>query len=542
MLTIKTYTYENGTTLKAAESHLLENPGNCVYILENGKQAYIGQTVHVDIREYQHGKDKEKIKCNFKRIHIIDGENFDASPAVHFESLLISLFKVDCTFEVLNGNEGYREYLYDRELIFDLEFDKLWTKLREMGLVKTKTAGEVMNSVLYKYFPRAELTKKQRDALENIIKALDSGELTAPRSSPYKNRPVVVEGDAGTGKTVLAMALFQYLMIHEPYRSKKIRYVVAHTPIREVAKEVFRDTKGLLGKYAVSPAEVTREHYDILICDEAHKLRRNYNLNTYAGNYKKNCKRLGLDTSSDELDWILKQSDYQILFYDPKQRVSPTSIDTEYTKDRLNYTFGRFRPIVLEEQMRIKAGKGYVDYIYHILRQACSSFESFSNYEFRLFDSFREMRDRLFEKEEKYGLCRLCTGYGWEWKSKKDKNAADIVLEGIEIQWNSCIVGWLYDETLKEEMGSVYSLHGLDLNFAGVVIGRELYYDEKEKKIKLNKDLYFDNTVKRGTSNEDILEYLKNVYAVLMTRGIEGTYVYVCDEGLRRYLKQFIPS
>ena len=180
--------------------------------------------------------------------------------------------------------------------------------------------------------------------------------------------------------------------------------------------------------------------------------------------------------------------------------------------------------------------------IYHILRQACSSFESFSNYEFRLFDSFREMRDRLFEKEEKYGLCRLCTGYGWEWKSKKDKNAADIVLEGIEIQWNSCIVGWLYDETLKEEMGSVYSLHGLDLNFAGVVIGRELYYDEKEKKIKLNKDLYFDNTVKRGTSNEDILEYLKNVYAVLMTRGIEGTYVYVCDEGLRRYLKQFIPS
>ncbi|MEO7007301.1 MAG: DNA/RNA helicase domain-containing protein [Terrimesophilobacter sp.] len=35
---------------------------------------------------------------------------------------------------------------------------------------------------------------------------------------------------------------------------------------------------------------------------------------------------------------------------------------------------------------------------------------------------------------------------------------------------------------------------------------------------------------------------MTNIYRVLLTRGICGTYVYVCDPGLRDYLREFIPS
>ncbi len=91
-------------------------------------------------------------------------------------------------------------------------------------------------------------------------------------------------------------------------------------------------------------------------------------------------------------------------------------------------------------------------------------------------------------------------------------------------------------------MGSIYSLVGLDLNYAAVVIGPDLYYDRADQKIKVNKKHYFDNKVKTGGSDEELREYVLNTYAVLLTRGIYGTYVYVCDEALREYLQQYIPS
>ena len=48
--------------------------------------------------------------------------------------------------------------------------------------------------------------------------------------------------------------------------------------------------------------------------------------------------------------------------------------------------------------------------------------------------------------------------------------------------------------------------------------------------------------MKTGGSDEELREYVLNTYAVLLTRGIYGTYVYVCDEALREYLQQYIPS
>lgn len=45
----------------------------------------------------------------------------------------------------------------------------------------------------------------------------------------------------------------------------------------------------------------------------------------------------------------------------------------------------------------------------------------------------------------------------------------------------------------------------------------------------------------RGIQDENELnEYIINIYKVLMTRGIKGTYIYVCDEKLKRYFKKYI--
>ncbi|KAF5032866.1 hypothetical protein DSECCO2_612700 [anaerobic digester metagenome] len=100
--------------------------------------------------------------------------------------------------------------------------------------------------------------------------------------------------------------------------------------------------------------------------------------------------------------------------------------------------------------------------------------------------------------------------------------------------------GWLSNPDAKKEMGSIYTLPGLDLNYAGVVIGPDLFFDTHDNTIKVNKDNFVDDKVKNGVTDLELREYILNTYAVFLTRGIKGTYVYVCDNNLREYLKKYI--
>ena len=126
--------------------------------------------------------------------------------------------------------------------------------------------------------------------------------------------------------------------------------------------------------------------------------------------------------------------------------------------------------------------------------------------------------------------------------SKEDSKKPDIQLEGREIWWNRQTDGWLQNPEAKLEMGSIYSLAGLDINYAAVIIGPDLIYDIKDQKIKVNRQNYFDNKVKQGVTDEELTAFLLKTYAVPMTRGILGTYVYTCDQNLFRYLQRFIPT
>ena len=68
-----------------------------------------------------------------------------------------------------------------------------------------------------------------------------------------------------------------------------------------------------------------QKKYGVLMVDEAHRLHQYKNI-SYMGTFKQNCEKLGLTTEADELDWILKQADSTVLFYDPMQVVGPSGI------------------------------------------------------------------------------------------------------------------------------------------------------------------------------------------------------------------------
>jgi len=106
--------------------------------------------------------------------------------------------------------------------------------------------------------------------------------------------------------------------------------------------------------------------------------------------------------------------------------------------------------------------------------------------------------------------------------------------------WNHCTEGWVHTAEAIDEVGCIHSIQGYDLNYAFVILGKDIGYDKAAGKIIVRPECYFDKNGKRTANYEELLEYITNVYYVLMTRGIKGTYLYVCDDELREYLSQYM--
>jgi len=142
----------------------------------------------------------------------------------------------------------------------------------------------------------------------------------------------------------------------------------------------------------------------------------------------------------------------------------------------------------------------------------------------------------------------MLAGYAWDWTSRKKgfEHIPDIVIGDFAMPWNRKLVDWVSSPTALDEVGSIHTVQGYDLNYAGVIIGRDLQFDTASQTITFSRANYFD---KKGVENNprlgitysdaEIMEFVKNIYRVLLTRGIKGTYVYICDENLRDYIKRF---
>ena len=190
--------------------------------------------------------------------------------------------------------------------------------------------------------------------------------------------------------------------------------------------------------------------------------------------------------------------------------------------------------------MRVLGGEDYVEYIGDILHEREIEFKSFGEYELLLFDDIMLMHSKIKEKNEIYGLSRLIAGYAWKWKSKKDPNKYDIVIDGYNMRWNSTNKDWINSKNAINEVGCIHTTQGYDINYAGIIIGNELTY--RNGKIEVLADNYYDVNGKKTIKDSEVLKnYVLNIYKTIMTRGIRGTYIYVCDKALRDYFKNFVP-
>lgn len=508
------------------ESYLKNWP--MLYILENGKQAYVGESNHVAVRMKEHlSSDEKKI---FNKVHFIYSPYFNQSVTFDYEAKLIQYMAADQIFTIRNKNAGMADKDYYRKKEYDDDFHKLWRRLQNKKLVK-HSIEELEESNLFKYSPYKELTDDQRAAVEEIIQLLEKEE----------EQILVVRGMPGSGKTIAAIFLLKYLRDSEMFQDKKIGFVVPQTSLRKTLKEVFRSIYNLRPSDVLSPSEVTKQYYDILIVDEAHRLHQYKNI-SYMGPFKKSCERIGLTTESDELDWVLHQCDCPILFYDAQQVVGPSGIHVDLLQDKMLADSKKRMTIYRElyTQMRVKAGNGYIDYVNELLSGKVKEKKKFDQYDLKIMNDFDAFQKLMYEKEQQYRLVRMVAGFAWEWKSKKDNKIYDIEIRGIKKKWNHCTEGWVHSEQAIDEVGCIHSIQGYDLNYAFVVVGNEIGYDFEKQEIVIRAENYYDGNGKKTATYDELCEYIKHIYYVLMTRGIRGTYLYVCDPELEKYLSRYI--
>ncbi|MFN4086229.1 MAG: DNA/RNA helicase domain-containing protein [Spirosomataceae bacterium] len=557
------YPFQKDSLQKIEQNPWVKSNWPLVYFIQNEKikAAYIGESTNALSRIKNHLGNLER--CKLDTISIIGSDKFNKSATLDIESNLIQYISAEGTYKLQNGNYGLINHNYYQKDLYKNLFREIWNKLIDRKIL-TKSLTEIENSELFKFSPYKALNEDQYNSVLQILDGLTT----------KKSNRIFVSGSAGTGKTILATYLIKLLAseidelrsndynkdelkeikfvrdFKTKYPNAKIGLVVAMTSLRESLENVFRKIPGLKASMVINPSDTFKlnEKYDLLIVDEAHRLRKYKNI-SWMGAFKKNNKKLGLDDNGTELDWIMANSKNQVFFYDSNQSVKPSDVDSEkFTKLLSDKNSLRLE---LKSQMRVKGGKNYIQFVDDLLKinlPIKSKYQE-KNYELLFFDNFNDLYFELSKKEDEFGLCRMIAGYSWPWKSNPKLNpppppdTIDIELDGLKFKWNTTDKDWINSSNAFNEIGCIHTTQGYDLNYAAVIFGNEIDFDKKTNSLIIYPDQYFDINGKKGVSDVNILRsYIINIYKTIMYRGIKGTLIYACNQGLREYLKEHIET
>lgn len=545
-----------------------------VYSIYNNGNIYVGETTNLKNRMSQHLVNMEKVNLRRGSVGVVIGETFNKSVALDLESYLIRYFSGDGKYNVLNRNDGLCDHNYYHRNKYRKMFEDIWDRLRELGIAD-KTISQINNSEIFKFSPYKNLNFEQLNVVTEIVQNIDE--------AIAKNRKSmsVIGGKYGTGKTIVIMYLakliadlqtfdnknddvndesnfklfFEKEQFNRRFKNKKIALVIPSPSLKGRVESVFKKSKLREADIHIfSPISFGEQKgdFDITLVDEAHLLKvGEYNMQGETLRKVKNInKRLfGDNEVHTELDWIMKKSKNVVLVYSFGQRVRPGNITDEDIEKY--YIKNNGRTYELHRQMRSEGGELFIDYIDSIFSTSFHPYkkEKFDGFEAKIFYDFRKFQRMIQKREEEFGLSRMVAGFSWEWKTAKYgyNNADDIIIDGVKLKWNKTLSNWLGSERSKDEVGSIYTIQGDDLNYVGVIIGNEL--KRRKGRMIFDKKCYADKGAMRRSrrqiingeklTDEDLLNQVLRIYRVLLSRGIKGVYIYACDKELRDYLSKY---
>ena len=566
---IKNYSFDQSTINNLATADHLEENWPVVYQIYNNQQIYIGETTNLKNRMNQHLANAEKSSLKHGSLKVVFDETFNKSAALDLESYLIQYFSGDGKFRVLNRNDGMcdRDY-YGREN-YRKTFEEIWNRLRELKIAD-KTISEINNSELFKFSPYKNLNFEQLNVVTEIVQNIDEAITSNTKSLS------IIDGDAGTGKTIVIMYLaklladlqsfdnknddiddesnfnifFEFENINQKFKNKSIALVIPQPSLCGRIRKIFdKIDLGGANIKIFSPIQFgkSNDDFDITLVDEAHLLKVDVTGTLGKQVHEIDQKIFGNTDIHSELEWIMAKSKNVVMVFSDQQRIRPANISKS---DILKYSDEyNMREYWLKTQMRSLGGKKYIDYIHDILSNDLrpTQKEIFKDFEAKIFTNIQDFVAAIQKRESEYGLSRMIAGFAWKWSSKEDKREYDIRIDGMEFRWNSTQNNWIGSKNAPEEVGSIYTVQGDDLNYMGIIIGNDLLY--RNGKLIFNREACADSgAMKRSQrqvanneqiSEDDMLEQILRTYRILMNRAVKGVYIYACDEELKHYLTDY---
>lgn len=348
---------------------------------------------------------------------------------------------------------------------------------------------------------------------------------------------IIVEGGPGTGKSVLAIRLLVEL------RDKLVNYITKNAAPRNVYFTQLRRDKYKLSyikslfKGSGSYIDVKPNTYDCLLVDEAHRLNKKSGMFAHLG--------------ENQIKEIINASKVSVFFIDEDQIVTTKDFgsveEIKRCAKELGSTIYSGDEYKLESQFRCNGSDGYIAFLDDVLQiRDTANYNGFDmEYDIKIYDDPNQMRNDLRIKNSKNNKARMIAGYCYDWITKNDRdgNSYDIELENdFKAKWNfDNTQTWAIDETSFEQVGCIHTSQGLEFDYVGVIIGKDLIYKDNKVITDYIKRAKTDHSLKGMIKNNWIEKadlIIRNTYRTLLTRGQKGCYVYCEDKELSNYLKE----
>ncbi len=514
----------------------------CVYLLRSDKKIYVGETADIQGRLLEHkGCSSKKI---FTTVSLITFNKFNNSATYDLETSLLNYFLADEKYIVHNEKQQDTKIVYNyfNQIYYHTEvFNMIWKILQERQIVK-HSIEQLKTKDIFKISPFIFLTDEQ-DILKDKI-------LSSIKENTQQRELFIIKGEAGSGKSVLISSLYNSILdlyeVDKEY-NKKNYVLVNHDEMLKTYKLMARYIPLLVNKNIMKPTsfintavtEINPAH--ITIIDEGHTLLSssdNYNGFPF----------------DNHLEEIIKRSTKVILVFDEMQFLKLKSYWDNNALEKLKEKAQTLYPDylihedVLKNQLRMVCSQNILDWINSFVEERkIEPLPPIDNeFEFKIFDDCSKMYQELKKRNQDFKLSRLVSTF--DYNHSKTKGVVSYIEEGdLKLPWNVIEKeAWAQREETIDEIGSIYTIQGFDLNYAGIIIGPSISYDEGLKKLKIDISKYKDSEAFKITgkvkelSPENIIrlkeKIILNSLNVLMKRPIKGLYIYASDKHLRKYL------
>ncbi|MEU2666806.1 DUF2075 domain-containing protein [Micromonospora sp. NPDC007220] len=385
------------------------------------------------------------------------------------------------------------------------------------------------------------LLDRQRLAYELVLHAVERA-----RSAERKS-VVVVAGGPGSGKSVIALSVLGEL-------ARQNRSVMHATGSRSFTQTLRRYAgKGStriknLFAYFNSFMTAERNGFDVLICDEAHRIRE-----TSVNRFTPKAKR---DKARPQVDELIAAARVPVFLLDEHQVVKPGELGSVDVISRYAEQLGLEVEVVsLHDQFRCGGSEAYEKWVLDLLGLEGGEptvWTGDGRFDLRLADSPEELEAFLAGKQAAGETARMSAGYCWPWSDPRpdDTLVPDVQVGSWARPWNvksDRSVGeapgsafWATDPHGFGQVGCVYTAQGFEYEWSGVIIGPDLVARDGKLVTRRSesKDPAFRS--RKTLSDVEADRLIRNTYKVLMTRGMRGTLLYSTDPETREWLTSLV--